>query len=63
MARLGRARPQRQILTEKSVAAAVACDQLLPPDAILVQTALSGAVTDIDEPVASPDGNWLLLSP
>jgi len=40
----------------------VACDQELPPDAILVQTNLSGVVTDIDEPVDSPDGNWLLLS-
>ena len=29
------------------------------PDAILVQTNLTGAVTDIDEDPDSPDGNWL----
>lgn len=40
----------------------VACDQELPPDAILVQTNLSGVVADIDEPVDTPDANWLLLS-
>lgn len=37
------------------------CDQDLPPDAILVQTNLSGVVGDIDEPVDSPDANWLEL--
>jgi len=41
----------------------ISCDQLLPPDAILVQTNLSGVVGDIDEPVDAPDANWLLLSP
>ena len=39
------------------------CDQTLPPDTIAVQTNLAGAVTDIDESVDSPDGNWLTLDP
>jgi hypothetical protein len=33
--------------------------ETLAPDAILVQTLLDGAVTDIDEDPASPDGAWL----
>jgi len=33
--------------------------QVLAPDAILLQTNLVGAVTDIDEPVGSPDASWL----
>ena len=34
------------------------CDQELPPDTILVQTNLSGALTDIDEDPRAPDANW-----
>lgn len=34
--------------------------QQLFPDAILVQTNLTGAVTDIDEDPDSPDANWLI---
>ena len=32
------------------------------PDAILAQTDLSGAVTDIDDDPDSPDGLWLSAS-
>jgi hypothetical protein len=39
------------------------CDQTLPPDTIATQTNLTGAVTDIDESVDTPDGNWLLMTP
>lgn len=39
------------------------CDQTLPPDTIATQTNLTGAVTDIDESVDSPDANWLTLNP
>jgi hypothetical protein len=38
------------------------CDQTLPPTVIDTQTNLTGAVTDIDESVDSPDGNWLVLA-
>lgn len=38
------------------------CSEILPPDTIAALVALSGDVTDIDEPVNSPDGNWLLLA-
>lgn len=38
------------------------CDQTLAPDSIATQTNLSGAVTDIDESVDSPDANWLLVA-
>jgi hypothetical protein len=36
--------------------------ETLAPDAILVQTLLDGAVTDIDESVDSPDGNWCVYN-
>jgi hypothetical protein len=38
------------------------CSEILAPDTIAALVALSGDVTDIDEPVNSPDGNWLLLA-
>ena len=38
------------------------CSQTLAPDSIAAITGLSGDVTDIDEPVSSPDANWLLLA-
>jgi hypothetical protein len=51
------------ILTHEDFATITAeCDQTLPPITIATQTNLSGAVTDIDEPVDSPDANWLLLA-
>jgi hypothetical protein len=34
----------------------------MPPDAILASTNLTGAVGDVDESPASPDGNWLTAS-
>jgi hypothetical protein len=34
----------------------------LPPDAIITQTNLTGAVTDIDDDPDSPDANWLTAS-
>ena len=36
------------------------CTESLAPDTIAAIVNLSGAVTDIDEPVNTPDGNWLL---
>lgn len=51
------------ILTDLGFATITAeCDQTLAPDTIVTQTNLSGAVTDIDEPVDSPDANWLLVA-
>lgn len=40
-----------------------ACDETLAPDTLPELTNLAGAVTDIDEPVDNPDGDWLTLSP
>jgi hypothetical protein len=31
----------------------------IPPDAVLTQTALTGALGDIDEDPDTPDGNWM----
>lgn len=39
------------------------CDETLAPDTLPELTSLAGAVTDIDESVSNPDGNWLTLSP
>lgn len=39
------------------------CDQTLAPGTIITQTNLTGSVTDIDEPVGSPDANWLIFNP
>lgn len=50
-------------LTDNNFATITAySDQFLPPTSIITQTALSGAVTDIDENIGSPDGLWLTLS-
>ena len=50
-------------LTDNNFATITAeCDQTLAPDSIATQTNLSGAVTDIDESVDSPDANWLVLA-
>ena len=38
------------------------CDETLAPDTIATQTNLTGAVTDIDESVDSPDANWLVAA-
>lgn len=38
------------------------CDQTLAPDALVEQTALSGAVTDIDDNPLAPDSLYLLLN-
>jgi hypothetical protein len=45
----------------KEVLGAAAAERL-PPDAIITQTNLTGAVTDIDEDPDSPDANWLTAS-
>lgn len=51
------------ILTDADFATITAlCDQTLPPTVIDTQTNLTGAVTDIDESVDSPDSNWLVLA-
>jgi hypothetical protein len=40
------------------------CDEVLAPDTLLTQQNLSGAVTDIDERVVSPEGSdWLIFTP
>lgn len=54
--------PSITALTASGAANINNCDQLMPPDSITEQMHLAGAVTDIDEPVATPDGNWLTLS-
>lgn len=41
-------------------ASAASNTETLAPDALLIQTNLTGAVTDIDESVDSPDSNWLV---
>ncbi len=41
----------------------IVCDQKLAPDTLPEQTNLTGAVTDIDEPVNTPDANWLVFTP
>ena len=38
------------------------CDEILAPDALVEQTALSGAVTDIDESPLAADSLYLLLN-
>jgi len=40
--------------------ASFSCSQKLAPDTIAAIVNLSGTVADIDEPVDTPDGNWLL---
>lgn len=35
------------------------CDEILAPDSLPEQTRLSGVVTDIDEPIRTPDANFL----
>ncbi|MHA1962276.1 MAG: hypothetical protein ACW99U_18890 [Candidatus Thorarchaeota archaeon] len=52
-----------ELIAENFVTVAAECDETLAPDTIATQTNLSGAVTDIDEPVDSPDGNWLIFTP
>lgn len=39
-----------------------AIEQITYPSAVLTQTNITGAVTDIDEDPASPDANWMLGS-
>ena len=51
------------ILTNADFATVTAlCDQTLAPTVLDTQTNLTGAVTDIDESVDSPDSNWLVLA-
>lgn len=51
------------ILTDANFATITAeCDQTIAPGTIITQTNLTGAVTDIDESVDAPDGNWLLVA-
>lgn len=52
-----------ELIAENFVTITAECDETLAPDTIATQTNLSGAVTDIDEPVDSPDGNWLIFAP
>jgi len=40
--------------------APLVCDEILAPDVLQTQTNLTGAVTDIDESVDTPDGLWLV---
>ncbi len=39
------------------------CDEILAPDTLPEQTALAGAVTDVDDSPLAPDSLWLTLSP
>lgn len=50
------------IVGQETVNITAECDQTLAPGTIITQTNLTGAVTDIDESVDTPDGNWLVLS-
>ncbi len=56
------------IVEEKNVAGftfelvTAPCDQDIIPDSIVASTYLSGAITDIDEGVDTPDANWLELN-
>jgi hypothetical protein len=47
-----------------TIAITAECDEVLAPDTLLTQQNLSGAVTDIDERVVSPEGSdWLIFTP
>lgn len=58
--RFGRSLPRLSTTVRKPVFDIQVFREALFPDAILVQTALTGAVTDIDEDPDNPDVNWLV---